>query len=80
MSRASTRLRREADRQRRTAFRHSPEPDESFALDLHAVAAHEEFFAAFGLHERAVGALIDQHELVAVDLDARMQARDQVAA
>ena len=31
------------------------------------------------LHERAVGALIDEHEFVAVDLDARVQARDQVA-
>ena len=29
------------------------------------------------LHERAVGALVDEHELVAVDLDARVQARDQ---
>jgi len=48
-------------------------------LDLQAVAAHKRLLAVSALHERAVGALIDQHELVAADLDARVQARDQVA-
>ena len=31
------------------------------------------------LHERAVGALVDQHELVAADLDARVQAGNEVS-
>src|SRR5262245_34777877 len=70
----------ETDGQRRVALGHAPETDESFALDLHAVTAHEQLLAAFSLHERAIRGLIDQHELVAIDLDARMQARDQVAA
>src|SRR3954453_18541572 len=64
----------EADRQRRVALRHAAEADEPLALDLDAVTAHEQLFATLRLHERAVGALVDQHELVTVDLDARVQA------
>ena len=55
------------------------EPDHSLAADLQAVATHEGLLAVRALHECAVGALVDQHELVAIDLDARMQARDQIA-
>ena len=59
--------------------RHLAETDQSLSLDLHAVAAHEGFLAVDGLHEGAIGALVDEHELVAIDLDARVQSRDQVA-
>src|SRR6266513_707444 len=57
-----------ADGLRGALLGQAPEPDHAPALDLQAVAAHERLLA--------VGAL---HELVAADLDARVQARDQVA-
>ena len=40
------------------------EADDALALELRAVAAHEDLFAVVDLHERAVRALVDQHELV----------------
>jgi len=40
----------------------------------------ERFLLANHLHERAVGALIGEHEAIAVKVDARVQPRDQVAA
>src|SRR5262249_55612283 len=67
------------DRQRRTRLRHPAKPDQALAFQLHAVPAHEGFLAFARRDERAVGALVDQQELVAVELDARMQPRDQVA-
>ena len=57
----------------RDIIRQAPESDEASALDLQTVATHEGVVLARRLHERAVRALIDQHELIAVDLDARMQ-------
>src|SRR5438046_3584902 len=68
-----------ADGLRGALLGQAPEPNHAPALDLQAVAAHERLLAVGALHERAVGALIDQYELVAADLDARVQARDQVA-
>src|SRR3989440_4504684 len=69
----------EADGLRGALLGQAPEADHPLALDLQAVATHERLLAVGALHERAVGALIDQYELVAADLDARVQARDQVA-
>jgi len=40
--------------------------------------ARERFLSVDGLHESAIRALIDQYETVATDLDARVQARDEV--
>src|SRR5436305_4081155 len=68
-----------ADRLRRAPLGQAPEADHALALDLQAVAAHERFLAVGALHEGSIGALIDQHELVAADLDAGVQARDEVA-
>src|SRR5579872_3405723 len=76
---ASDLLAVEANGLRRALLRKAPEADHPLSLDLQAVAPHEGFLAVGCLHERAVGALVDQHELVAADLDARVQARDQVA-
>src|SRR5438046_10766867 len=68
-----------ADGLRGALLGQAPEPNHAPALDLQAVAARERLPAVGALHERAVGALIDQYELVAADLDARVQARAQVA-
>src|SRR4029077_340132 len=69
----------ETDGLRGALLRQTSETDHPLPLDLQAVAPHERFFAVGALHEGAVRALIDQHELVAIDLDARMQARDEAA-
>src|SRR6185312_6920274 len=63
----------EVQRLRRIQLGQASESDHALPLDLQAVTPDEGFLAVVGLHERAVGALIDQHELAAVDLDARMQ-------
>ncbi len=63
-----------ADDLRGVAVRRLAEADQPLAANLHRVAAHEGFLAILAEHERAVGALIDQHELVAIELDARVQA------
>ena len=68
------------NRLRRDIIGQAPETDEARALDLQTVAPHEGVFLAGGLHESAVRALIDEDEVVAVDLDARMQPRDEIAA
>ena len=68
-----------ADYLRGVAIRGLAEPDQSLAANLHRVAAHEGFLAVLADHERAVGALIDQHELVAVELDPRVQPGNQIA-
>src|SRR5262245_7795840 len=47
--------------------------DHARTFQLHAVAAHEGFLAVVGLDKRAVGALVDEDELVAAHLDARVQ-------
>src|SRR5262245_28583044 len=72
-------LERVSQRQSRVRLGHAPEADQPFALELHAVAPDESLLAFLGRHERAVRALIDQLELVLAELDARMQARDEVA-
>src|SRR6516165_5789520 len=69
----------EANGLRRALLGQPPESDHALAADLQAVAAHERLLAVRALHEGAVGALVDEHELVTIDLDARVQARDQVA-
>src|SRR5437588_2342607 len=66
-----------ADRLRRAPLGHAPEADHALTLDLQAVAAHERFLAVGALHEGSIGALIDQHELVAADLDAGVPARGE---
>src|ERR1700758_1090046 len=69
----------EADGLRGALLGQTPESNHALSPDLQAIAAHERLLPVGALDESAAGALIDEHELVAVDLDARMQARDQVA-
>src|SRR5688572_3228622 len=70
----------EADGLRRVRFGHLAEADQSRALQLHAVAPDEGLLAIERGHESAIGTLVDQQELAARQLDARVDARDQVAA
>src|SRR5438046_8465583 len=63
-----------ADGLRGALLGQAPEPDHAPALDLQAVAAHERLLAVGALQESAVGALFDHLDLVAADLDARVQA------
>ena len=63
----------EANSLRRALLRQFPEADHPLTSDLQAVAAHERFLTVRALHEGAVGALVDEHELVTVDLDTRVQ-------
>src|SRR6478609_9296788 len=65
-----------ADRLRRFAFWRLAQADHAFALQLHAVAAHEGFLTIGRQHESAIGALVDQQELAAADLYTRMDAGD----
>ena len=67
----------EVDRERGPGLRDSAETDHAFADQLRAVAPHEDLFAGVGLHERAVGALVHERELVAARFDPRVHARDQ---
>ena len=77
--RASIFLADETNRLRGVLFGQLAQADHSLALDLHAVPAHEGFITVLGLHESAIGALVDEYELVPVDLDARMEPGDQIA-
>src|SRR4029453_41474 len=65
--------------QRRARLGDPAEADQALAFELHAVAADERLLAFARGDERAVRALIDQQELVAVVLDASVQPGDQVA-
>src|SRR6516225_9437380 len=65
----------EADRLRRALLGKPPEADHALTPDLQTVAPHERLLAVGTLDEGTVGALVDEHELVAADLDAGMQPR-----
>ena len=67
------------DRERGPGLRDAAQADHAFACELRAVAANEDLLAGIRLHERAVRALVDERELVAARLDARVHARDQIA-
>src|SRR5258708_17241103 len=64
---------------RRVAVRRLAEPDQTFAPNLHRIAAHEGFLAILAEHKGAVRTLIDQHEFIAADFDPGVQPRDEVA-
>src|SRR4029079_6521928 len=64
--------------QRRAGLRHPAKADQALAFRLHAVAADERFLTFFRGDERAVGALVDQQELVPVELDAGVQPGNQI--
>ena len=55
------------------------EADHALPLERQAAAAYLLFLSVRDLHEGAVLALIDQHELVAAELDAGVHARDALA-
>ena len=48
------------------------EAEHAVPLDLQDVAAYEQFLSVAGLHEGAIRALVDQHELSATDLEGRV--------
>ncbi len=64
---------------RRVLLRQAAKADGALALDLQAVAANEGFFPVRVLHERAIGALVDEHELTSTDLDAGVETGNQVS-
>src|SRR5690606_20108715 len=63
------------DGESRAGLRDAPQADDALARERRAVAADEDLLPRTRLHERAVRALVDQRELVAARLDARMQPR-----
>ena len=66
------------DRERGIRLRDASEPDDSGTGQERIVAAHEYFLTVARLHERAVGALIDEREAIAARFDARVEPRDQI--
>ena len=58
---------------------HAPEPDHALTPERYRIAPDERIVSVLALYERAVRALVDEHEAVLAGLDAGMQARDQVA-
>jgi hypothetical protein len=58
---------------------HAPEPDHADAFQRNRIPPHEGVVAVLALHERTVGALVNEHEAILARLDARVQARHQVA-
>jgi hypothetical protein len=69
----------EVDGVRGALLGHASEADNALPLELQAVVAYERFLSVGTLHESAVCALIDQYKkLVMGDLDAGVQARDEV--
>src|SRR4029079_14387225 len=66
-------------RERGPGLGHAAQADHALAGELSAVAAHADLFAGVGLDEGAVGAFVDERELVAARFDARVHPRDQGA-